>query len=361
MAKAKSLLAGSQRVVLLLCLLALGSQCTQQAVEKKADGPCLIKQVDETSVNSGAGIETMTNTRGITYTYNAAGLPIQVMEHYTQQTPKQGIITDYTTENTYAYDAAAYLTDAQFTARYKTQNDAGSWGSRTTNSYTDGRLSEQITRSLSATGITADDMKTYAYDASGALVRIVQRTVYQNVPDSLKEKAPYADKSESIWTYQNGRATDYVVRTNGVDTRPYILQNGLVQRTTQGDRQYSDTYDAQDRLAKREVRVNGVLESTEERSYSAAKSATSTWPAFKGVPAYAGSGCTSCELASLSYRKLLSNGGYFTTTMTAQVKTNGAGFVQSVDEIDTHTNYDSRGSSYQIRTSRTYTYDGTCN
>lgn len=143
MEKVNRILVDSQRITVFLCLLALGSQCTQQAVEKKADGLCRIKMENELETITEGTATLQTNTRRTTYTYTANGDLAQTLVNY-QQRDNQKVINTYTFDDSYTYDAARYATTRLSKSQWKTDYDSGVITERVTYTYDIGRLSQSV-------------------------------------------------------------------------------------------------------------------------------------------------------------------------------------------------------------------------
>jgi hypothetical protein len=285
MATTKCLLVGSQRVVLLLCLLVLSSQCTQQAVEKKADGPCRIKEQTELETITEGTATLQTNTRRTTYAYTANGDLAQLLINYEQRDDKK-VINTYYVDDSYTYDASGYATTRLSKSQWKTDYDSGTITDRVTFTYDAGRLSQSVQTVLAPYNSQSKITRQYGYDVGGQLAQLIEQTVYLNLPDSLRKQTLYPDGYSTVWTYKDGKAVDYVLKANGVEKRSYTLQNGLITRS-ENDLSGSTstyTYDNQRRVIKDEYWQNGKLKLYMEFVPSAAKVAAQSLPAMKGFP-----------------------------------------------------------------------------
>lgn len=342
-------------------LILVGSQCAQPTADIAASGTCRIRQEDMIESSSGgSGIVHNDNTQQVTYAYESGGRISRVVTRYEQQ--QQGrLINQYLTDDAYTYDAAGFLVSRLQKTQGQTNRDSWTSVTQTACAYAENRLSEMTSQFSGRPGEPVYQVKTtYAYDGDGSLSRQIETATYLNVPDSLQSNPQYQRPTVSVTTYQNGRPVDYVQTINGIDSRPNSFQNGLLQSTVSGSSRRVYTYDAQNRLARTDYYEAGQLKNTEERTYAAAKLPSSTIPVFKGWPVTNGGIGTPGVWATNTFRSLLPNGTVFTSAMQAQHKLTGAGYPLETTQLTLTTNYDSRGSSYQTKTIRTYTYDGAC-
>ena len=365
MKKIKQVSTGIQRLMLLLGLLALGSQCTQQAVDKKADGPCRIKSEDELETITEGAATLQTNTRRTTYAYTANGDLAQQLVSY-EQRDSQKVLNTYTYDDNYTYDATGYAVSQTTKAQWKTDYDGGTITEQTTYAYDAGRLSQSVRTVMAPNNSQAKITRQYSYDASGQLVLLVEQTTYPNLPDSLRKQALYPDGYSTVWTYKNGSAVDYVLKATGMEKRPYTLQNGLIMRS-ENDLSGSASvyaYDSQRRVIKDEYWQNGKLKYYTDYVPSAAKSATQSLPAMKGFPVTANPNGDASAPASykLYWRFDLNTPAFYLTNDTqTQYKLTGAGYMQLAETTDTQRNGYPVPPTPRIRkNTRNYTYNGLC-
>ncbi|MBO0938982.1 hypothetical protein J2I47_20685 [Fibrella sp. HMF5335] len=365
MNREKQSLIDIQRVILFVCVIGLGSQCTQQTVDKKADGLCRIKMVDELETITEGAATLQTNTRRTTYAYTANGDLAQQLINYEQRDSKK-VINTYSYDESYAYDAEGYAITQLSKSQWKTEYDSGEIIERTTYVYEAGRLSQSVRMVTAPNNSQAKITRQYNYDASGQLTQLLEQTTYPNLPDSLRKQTLYPDGYSTTWTYKDGKAADYVLKTSGIEKRPYTLQNGLITRA-ENDLSGSAsvyTYDSQRRVIKDEYWQNGKLKYYTEYVPSAAKLTTQSLPVMKGFPIITNPNGERAAWASYkTYWRydLNTSTFYLTSDAQTQYKLTGAGYTQLAETTDTQRNSYPVPPTPRIRkNTQTYTYDGAC-
>ncbi|MBO0930694.1 hypothetical protein [Fibrella aquatilis] len=365
MTKKNRLVVGGQQIVLLICLLGLGSQCTQQAVEKKADGPCRIKTEAELETITEGTATLQTNTRQTTYAYTPNGDLAQTLVNY-EQREKGKVVNTYSYDDSYTYDAAGYAIVRSSKAQWKTEYDAGAITERTTYGYDAGRLTQALLTTVAPNNAQTKVASQYTYDANGQLTQLTEVTTYLNLPDSLRKQTLYPDGYSTTWTYKDGKATAYVLKVDGVEKRPYTLQNGLFVRMEHDLSGSASvyTYDAQRRLTKDEYWRDGKLKYYTEFTPSSARLPTQSLPAKKGFPVMANpAGEPSAPASYKTFWRFDMNTPtfYLTNDAQTQYKLTGAGYQQTAETTDTQRNGLPVPPTPRIRkNTQTYTYDGTC-
>ncbi len=362
MAKIKRLLVNYQQVALLLVLLGLGSQCTQRGVDKQGGGLCRLVKIDLTSVTSGSIVTPETMTGQTLYTYDAEGR----LEKKTDQKENKsagyiGGSSQYTLLENYVYDTGGFLTGKQRTEQWKDGKGLLTLTENITYSYANDRLAQasQLTKGLY--GLQTKRVSTYAYNAAGGLTQRVDVTTYPVVPATLKERPVYPDGLTETWTYTNGMATDYLVKAGGIETRPYTLKNGLVRMQSFGNQHTVYTYDNQNRAIIASFLVDGKENGRLEFAYAPAKLPESSLLPFKGFPTVlAPFGTPGVEASSAFYNSTVKGPLFKETDTQTQYALTGAGYVRTANEVSTYPFDDPNNASYQIKTTRTYSYDGSC-
>jgi YD repeat-containing protein len=140
-----------------------------------------------------------------------------------------------TSNATYTYDANGFLTN------YNQTN-----GSRTSNvrlTYSNGFISSWVEQSNSTTSTA-----TFEYSSGQKLSKI---TIQQS------------NGSREIYSFSNDKLIGYAERSaSGVETQPWVIENGLVKRENSTSGNYSvNEYDAQGRRIRREVWQSGRMQS----------------------------------------------------------------------------------------------------
>ncbi|ARK10999.1 RHS repeat protein [Fibrella sp. ES10-3-2-2] len=355
-----------QRVILLSVLVGLGSRCTQQAVDKQADGPCRIRQIDEKATVQQANKTLEETTDQTIYDYDNQGRVNQVARRYEKRLAGQSaVVYSYAETARYVYDADGFLTAKSSEARWSPGDNQTSTNTNTsqfTYAYTNGRLTQQVTNRTNQYGLQTKIVSTYAYDATGSLLTKTDETTYPAIPATAPEKPTFPAGVTAVWTYQHGKAVDFVEKQGGTDVRPYTFQNGLLQTQTGSNYRSVFTYDSQGHWVKQEFWVNGQLYSSTDYTYAQAKLPPGLKPDnFKGFPAVADiDGVDGVMNTSVNYN--LSPTGVLMKSSSTQVqpKLTGAGYLQSSDQVTTTYQNEAGTILNQLATTTTYTYDGSC-
>ena len=362
----KHLLTSIQRAIVLSVLMGIGSRCTQQAVDKQAEGPCRITQIEAKDIVTGNEIMSDDNSEQTVYEYDAVGKVVHKKYSYTQRWTRQPTnLYSYSTDDSFDYDPSGYLTKRTSTSQYKSTlggaTETGSSAARTTFTYQNGRLNQQISLTTRQDGLETKFIKSYIYDNQGALISRTEETTYPTIPASVTQKPDFPEGTVLRWTFQNGQTVDYTEKQGGVEIHPFTFQNGLVQSITRGNHRTVYTYDNQASSSRVESWDTGRLFNYTNYTYSSIKPPTSPDDDvnFKGFPVVAN---TPQRLWNSFTTNGLSGTGNFVkaTIFQAQYKQNAAGYLQSSVETVTNFQTDYGNIAYQLTTTRTYTYNGSC-
>ncbi|MEZ0542330.1 hypothetical protein [Fibrella arboris] len=361
------LLPRMQRVLILSLLVGLVSRCTQQAVDKQADGPCRIRQVDikETARQGTRTLEE--NTDQTTYDYHALGRISLMARRYEKHLAGQSaVVYSYAETSSYAYDKDGFLTAQSSEARWQPVDNQASTNTNTlqsTYAYTNGRLTQQVNLRTNRYGLQTKIVSTYTYDATGSLTTRTDETTYPAIPATAPEKPAFPNGITAVWTYQNGKAVDYVEKLDGgVDVRPYTFQNGFLQTQTGSNYRTLFTYDSQGHSVKQEFWVNGQLNSYTEYTYTQDKLPPGLTPGhFKGFPTVTNTAGVAGVMRTAAYYNSTPAGVLMRSSSTqVQHKLTGAGYLQSSDQATTTYQNEAGVVLNQFTTTTMYTYDGSC-
>ncbi|MBO0952091.1 hypothetical protein [Fibrella forsythiae] len=362
----KRLQTSIRQLLVLSFLLGSTSHCTQQAVEKKAAGPCRIKQIDEKATVRQANKTLEETTDQTIYEYDGQGRISRVARHYEKRLAGQSAVVYSYAENTsYVYDDAGFLTAQSSDAHWSPSDGPTSTNTRTsqyTYAYTNGRLTQQINRQTNPYGLQTRTASTYKYDATGSLTTRTDETTYPVIPASAPEKPASATGSTAEWTYQNGKTIDYVERQGGVDVHPYAFQNGFLQTQTGANYRSVFTYDSQGHRIKQEFWVNDQLHSYTDYTYAQAQLPPGLPPGnFNGFPTVVNiAGVPGVMSASTHYDTFSTGPLMKASNSQVQLKLTNAGYVQSSDQVTT-TYQNAAGTVLsQLTSTTTYTLDGSC-
>lgn len=275
----------SGHLLISLALVGLSAACRQKDAEQaKLQSRCQLQQVVSTATTLGS-----TENSKTLYDYDASGNLIRKALTSTATYSVGGGSTVSTVE-TYAYTSDNFLTAYTYTNQrnvnfvgaistfQRTQTRAYTYANDRLAGYTQ---SETVVASATSPSVTTNSSVVYEYDAAGQL---------------LKEISTFGSRT-ATWTYQNGRAVDYVEKTGSVEARPLTLQNGLVTQFRYAGTQSSGTgtivpyiadtrfqYDERRRLIQQQQVTNDALDSYFTQSWQSGAPAELTVPRFKGHP-----------------------------------------------------------------------------
>lgn len=257
-------------------LLLLATACTDRDNrETTPQGECRLQTVTTTATSS-----LYTSDEQTTYEYDGGGnLLKKTTTHRLRYTDPQLARTansDGTTTTQFGYDTDGFLRQSDERATENFTNAQGQAVSETrslkrTFTYDGGRLAGYTEQQVSGQGTTSTSRYAYEYDGAGNLLRL-RRTL----------------GTEAMHTYTFARdvLTEYVETVNGTETRPFVLQNGLVVGyTIPGGWRGAYAYDGQQRLVKMEEFINGRSFSYFTQTFDNGKPATAAEPTFRGFPA----------------------------------------------------------------------------
>ncbi|CAN5373327.1 hypothetical protein BH09BAC4_BH09BAC4_42920 [soil metagenome] len=335
-------------------------RCNSNSNDATPQSTCRIQQY--VSVSKSADLKTNTLYQ-IDYAYEPPGNLAKTVTTFTKQITGSTDMQNETTTVSYTYDAEGYLTkiDSQQKATNilagKTKNEQSSVVSNYV--YTNGRLSGINTRRVGAYGVNTTVSESYEYDGTGDLAKKIATITYGYDPAVATEIPVSPSGGQQISTYQKNQLVDYVEKSGSTDYRPFTIQNGLVTMfsTTPNFRTVWE-YDGQKRQAKIADYVGDTLTRTTSQTWSDAKPATASLPAFKGFPATIPSSdfgqpgvlatSTNANWNSISKKMETS------VEQTSVIQTNSQGFVTNV--VTTAKNPAAVSQNYI--TTDTYTYAG---
>ncbi|WP_375447011.1 hypothetical protein [uncultured Fibrella sp.] len=358
----KHVLTNIQRVIVLSLLIGSGSRCTHREVDRQAEGPCRIRLIEAKDTVLQNNQTPDDNTDQTVYEYDELGRISHIVQHYDKRFKGQSAsIYSYVQRDDYTYDNAGFLISLSSASQWTPTNGALSNNTNTTlytYTYTNGRLTQQLRQQTNEYGLQTKTVSTYTYDTAGSLITRAEATTYPVIPTTLQERPLFPDGMTSEWTYKNGKAVDYVERQGGIEVHPYVFQNGLFQTQTGPNYRTVFTYDTQNRLVKSEFWVDGKLTSYSESTYLQAKLPPGEVPNhFKGFPDINDPKGEEGVPNTYSFYLVLNTGTIETSRSQLQYKLTGAGYVASSEQVLTPP---ANGSSPQLMTKTTYTYDGSC-
>ena len=323
--------------------------CAGNSGEATPQGICRIQQYS--AVDKAQSYTTTTQT---TYTYdNNDNLTKSVATiDILPMTGTSGKKTGNTT-TTYTYDTNGFLTASSYQQQttdvvLNNVSKTEVYSILTSYSYTSGRLSQKEEK-YSGTYVAPNDnvASAYTYDANGNLTKIVV-TRWNNT-----------DYQET-WSYRDNQLTDFVQKTGSSEVRPYTIQDGVITKMVfpgQTDELVvTKTFDDQKRATRIDDAINGQLDRYDVQTWTDAKPATASLPAFKGFPPVDQSLPFSGKagvLASIKhfYWNSVSKTVQSTGESTSMVQTNAQGFVSNVT-----TAYSDANGNQSTTYTATYTY-----
>ncbi|SOD92783.1 hypothetical protein [Spirosoma fluviale] len=334
--------------------------CTRQEQTPAAQGTCRIEQYR--AITTAVGLNS---TRQTNYQYDPQGNLTSVVTTLNQR-PTSGTVGTKTgtTTVTYTYDAAGYLTGStsqqQITDILPGNKTTTAAVSITTSySYANGRLSTAVTKNIGAYGVTTNTTESYEYNASGELTQKTALNTYTYDPATANEIPGSPTGPLRIWTYQQNQLVDYAERSGAVDYRPLTIVNGLVTSySTAGNYKTIWEYDSQNRQTKAADYVSDTLTIMTTQTWSDAKPATASLPAFKGfpvtVPASEFGQTGVLSTSTNSYWNSISKTRETFVTQNSVSQTNSQGFVTNSVTTAKHPNPAAVPQDYT--TTETYTY-----
>ena len=212
----------SPSLVALLCLCAICLQSCDWFKSKEATPQNACQLVSE---KDGSAITT--------HEYNAQG-------KVTRTTETNG---SSSSASTHTYNANGFLTN------YTKTN-----GSRTSSirfEYSNGLLSSWLDQSSGSNWVT-----TFEYSSGQKLSKV-----------TFQEP----DGDRSVYSFSNDKLIGHIARSAaGVETQPWVIENGLVKRQNSTGNNYSvNEYDAQNRRTRRESWQNGLMQSYTTTAFDA--------------------------------------------------------------------------------------------
>ena len=256
-------------------LLLLASACTDRTNrETTPQGECRIERISTTATSSLYTVDEQT-----TYDYDGAGHLLKKTTtsrtRYADPQLARTANSERTTTTLFRYDNAGFLQTSEYAATDQFTDPKGqavteTHSAKLTYAYANGRLVGYTQQDVSPRGTTTSSSLAYEYDGSGNLTRL-KRTLGTN--------------TAYTYTFTRNVLTDYVETIGGTETRPFVVQNGLiVSYTIPGGWRGAYAYDAQQRLVKMEEFIDGKLRSYFTQTYADGKPATDAEPRFKGFP-----------------------------------------------------------------------------
>lgn len=334
--------------------------CNSNSDDATPQGTCRIQQYVSVSKTPALNTTALNQTD---YVYDPQGNLAKTVTTFTKQTTGSTDMQNETTTVSYTYDAEGYLTkmDSQQKATNvfagKTKNEQSSVVSNY--AYTNSRLTSINTRRIGAYGVNTTTIESYEYDGSGDLTKKIATITYDYDPAVAIEIPVGPSGGQQISTYQKNQLVDYVEKSGSTEYRPLTIQNGLVTMfsTTPNFRTFWE-YDNQKRQAKITDYVGDTLIRTTSQTWSDAKPAIASLPAFKGFPATIPSSdfgqpgvlatSTNANWNSISKKMETS------VEQTSVIQTNSQGYVTSVVSTAKHPGV----VSQDFTTTETYTYAG---
>lgn len=342
-----------------------------QLEDPNADADCRIQRIVSTSPAASGGAQTYTNYT-IDYNYDSAGRLIKT----TYTGGGNGVITTVD----YRYNTDGYLTATHSQSVRNTDSlgvpvpgKALSYTSDADFTYTNGRLTGYTVKSAGTIKPTVVMTGGYVYNRTGDVTQKTARNTYEYDPAVVKERPAYASGLQRTWTYANKQLTDYSEKTEGGETHPYTIQNGLITRVTNPDGYATYAYDDQQRVTKMELYNGTRLNSSYTQEWSSARVANTARPAFKGFPAVLASFVIDPRMGDASfgeadfgqatyveqaYKYFADYPGYGfvqLTALTNTVQTNARGLITSVTTVNTDQTPSLPSRSSQSTTTYTYT------
>lgn len=335
-------------------LLLLASACTDRNNRETApQGECRLERITTTATSSLYRVDEQT-----AYDYDGAGHLLKKTTtsriRYADPQLARTANSDRTTTTQFRYDPDGFLQTSEYTATDQFTDTKGqavtdTHSSKLTYAYANGRLAGYTQQDVSSRGTTTTSSNAYEYDAAGNLTRL-KRTLGTNTT--------YA------YAFDRGVLTGYVEISNGAETRPFAIQNGLVTSyTLPGGWRGAYQYDGQGRLVKQEEFINGQLQSYFTQAYADGKPAAEAEPKFKGFPAVGAPGSSPWfGRAGLPASKKQ----YFTNSLTGTEqfysettwanRLNDRGFVENAVKTEAFKN--PQTLPQRVEATTTYTYTG---
>ena len=362
MTKINVLSTAVQRLTLIVFWLGLGSQCTQQTVDKQGGGPCRLRQMDCHTVTTGSGTNDSDVTEKAVYRYDAADQLIGKTDQAVYRYDQADSIVFNTTE-TYVYDGAGFLMSKTALSQVKDHSTTTANSERVSYTYATGRLAQAVAEQLSESGLQTKEVSTYTYNAAGVLTQRLDATTYPVISPALRDRPAYPGGFTETWTYQHGQAIEYVKQAAGMSMKPYTFQNGLIQVASDSVKQRKYTYDKQNRVVRLDESVASKLTDYQELIYGsvAAIMPEVSLPAFNGFPVVADPhGAPGVATTHRVYVVSGSGDAYVRLDEQAQYELTGVGYVQTAMVTTTVNRTGIRPITYPIKMTVTYTYNGNC-
>jgi YD repeat-containing protein len=175
--------------------------------------------------------------RVTSYEYNAQKQLVKTVETYDNSSSRTETLT---------YDSNGFLTGIN--SEFSSGTSRSTYNSRC--EYKNNQLSLLATQSNSSSGTVNSDSYTFEYDSQQKLSKLVYSS---SVPSS----------SRQTFTFSNDKLIGYVNRSStGVETQPYVIENGLVKRanSSSGNNYYTVyEYDTQGRRTRIDSWQNGRI------------------------------------------------------------------------------------------------------
>jgi len=342
-----------------------------QLEDPDANSDCRIQRIVSTSPAASGGAQTYTNYT-IDYNYDSDGRLLK--------TTYAGGGNRVITTVDYRYNTDGYLTATHSQSVRNTDSlgvpvpgKALSYTSDADFTYTNGRLTGYTVKSAGTINPTVVMTGGYVYNATGDVTQKTALTTYDYDPAVVKELPAYASGLRRTWTYANKLLTDYSEKTEGGETHPYTIQNGLITKVTYAGGYRTHNYDDRQRETKVEVYDGDRVNSSYTVEWSKGWAADRALPVLKGFEAIQATFKLNPALGSVSfenadfgqpfyveqaYRYFADYPGYGLVQLTAltnTVQTNARGLITSVTTVNTDQTPSLPARSSQSTTTYTYT------
>lgn len=262
-----------QTIAFMLVLAVLISSCDRAAqTDVAAASDLLLQRIDSETKSA-----TSNTTAQTVYSYDDG--KNLVRKTYNQSTKQSSIAAEttfsVTTDNTYNPDG--YLLTS-ITRSVERTSGAGAAGippliqrsSTTTYAYSAGKVASYTIVETRTDGQQATRTGTYAYDPATEQVRQTELS---------------GNAFSRIYTYTKGILTDYVEQNGAVETRPWVLNKGVITRfTIPGGLVLNYQYDEQLRPIRMDEFLNGKLTNYYVWTNDAMKPGSEAVPIQKGFP-----------------------------------------------------------------------------